>query len=412
MPLSVLFVHNNFPAQFGFVAEALVERGDRVVSIGDANARGVPGVPIARWQAKRGSTAGLFDLAVRAEADLIRGRAAADAAMVLKAKGFLPDVIVGHPGWGETILLGEIFPAARRIEYAEFFYRAKGGDVGFDPEFSRETQDALFKVFAKNATMALALAEADRIVAPTGFQAGMLPAGFRRDVRIIHEGIDTGAISPDPEARLTLPDGRVLDRRTPVVTFINRRFEPLRGAHVFFRALPDFLAAVPEAHVVMIGADARGGYGLPPPEGKTWKQIFWAEIADRVDASRVHFLGTVPHPVMLSAVAIGAAHVYFTYPFVPSWSLFESMASEALVIASDTAPVRDLVKHGENGILIDFFDVEGLSAALVEACRRPEAYRDLRKAARRTILSGYDRKLHALPAWLDLIDEIAALGPR
>ncbi|MEJ1158577.1 glycosyltransferase [Prosthecomicrobium sp. N25] len=412
MPLSVLFVHNNFPGQFGFIARALQARGDKVAAIGAHTAPFLPGFPSARWENRRGTTPGILPNAVRAEADMIRAAAAAKAALALKASGFAPDVVVGHPGWGETLYLREVWPQARFVEYAEFYYRLRGGDVGFDPEFEVDDPDRPFRVHAKNATLALAYAEADRIVAPSRFQASMLPASLMGNVRIIHEGVDVTRIRPSGNPTFTLPDGRVLDRSRPVVTFINRRFEPLRGAHVFFRALPALLAAVPDAEVVLIGSEQGSGYGRPPPEGKTWKQVLWAEVEDRVDPRRVHFVGHVPHDRMLAAVDLGAAHVYFTYPFVASWSLFEAMALEALVIGSDTAPVRELVENGRNGILLDFFDVDGLSRAMMDACRHPEVYLPLRRAARETVLAGYDRAKIGVTPWLDLIDEVAALGPR
>ncbi|MBT9290058.1 glycosyltransferase [Prosthecodimorpha staleyi] len=412
MPLSVLLVHNNFPGQFGFLAEALRARGDRVAAIAQDGAPGVPGVPIMRWGLKRGTTKGIFEPAVRAEADFLRGRAAARAAEALKAKGFAPDVIVGHPGWGETLFLGEIFPAARRIEYAEFYYRSRGGDVGFDREFAKETLDELCRVHAKNASMLLALAEADAVVAPSRFQVSMLPPRLARDAHVIHEGVDLAAIRPDPAARFALPDGRILDRTTPFVTFVNRRFEPLRGAHVFVRALPAFLAAVPEAEVVLIGAADGKGYGTPPPEGRTWRDIFWAEIADAVDPRRVHFVGTLPHGRMLDAIRAGAAHVYLTYPFVASWSLFEAMAVEALVIGSATAPVQEVVEHGRNGLLVDFFDRAALADTMAAACRRPADFTALRGAARETIAARYDRARIGVRPWLDLIDAVAGEGPR
>jgi len=183
----------------------------------------------------------------------------------------------------------------------------------------------------------------------------------------------------------------MLDRAKPIITFINRRFEPLRGYHVFMRALPRVLAQVPEAEILLIGSEQQGGYGLPPPKGATWKQLFLDEVKGRIDASRVHFTGPLPHGEMLAALSLSRAHVYYTYPFVLSWSLLEAMASECLVIASDTAPVRDAIRSGENGLLLDFFDHDALAEALVEACRSPERFAPLRKAARETVIADFNR---------------------
>jgi glycosyltransferase involved in cell wall biosynthesis len=406
----VLFIHNNFPGQFGFIATALKQRGMRCIAIGSQTAKSAD-IPVRRWKLPGGSTPGIFPIATRAEADLIRGRAAAEVALGLKKEGFDPQLIIAHPGWGETSMMIEVFPKARQILHGEFYYMSEGGDAGFDPEFGALTQEDRFRIAAKNATMAMAYVEADRIVSPTPFQAASFPKTLRRRIGIIHEGVDVDAIKPRDGVKLQIKDGPTLDRSTPVVTFINRHFEPLRGYHVFMRALPEFMAARPDAHVVMIGSAEGRGYGAECKTG-TWKDTYLAEVRDRIDMNRIHFVGKVAHNWMLDALNVSAAHVYYTYPFVLSWSLLEAMASECLVLGSDTAPVRDVIKDGVNGRLIDFFDPAALSRALVEACERPQDFTHLRKAARKTVVEGYDQTRICRPAWLKLIDEIMALGPR
>src|SRR6185436_19652351 len=175
MPRGVLFVHNNFPGQFRDLAETLCARGVPVAAIAQHHAPGLQVVRLARYSLPRGSTPGILSEAVRAEADLIRGRSAFEAARALKAEGWDPAVIVLHPGWGEGAYLAEVFPGARQVAFAEFYYHGRGYDVGFDPEFFPYDQDAILKVEAKNAVMAMAYAAADVIVAPTEFQAGALP---------------------------------------------------------------------------------------------------------------------------------------------------------------------------------------------------------------------------------------------
>lgn len=404
----ILFIHNNFPGQFGFIAGAMAARGHRCVAIGSKTARNMPGVQTATWNLTRGTTKGIYDPATRSEADLIRGRAAAETAMTLQKRGFDPALIIGHPGWGETVFMGEIFPKAKQILHGEFYYRSEGGDVGFDPEFGELTMEERFRIHAKNATMAIAYADADRIVCPTPFQASVLPKAFQPKISVIHEGVDTDAIGPNPDARFVLADGRELDRSTPVVTFINRRFEPLRGYHVFMRALPRLMAEVPEAQVLLIGHEDGRGYGQEAPKGQTWRDHFLDEVKDRLDLSRLHFTGALPHERMLDALRISSAHVYYTYPFVLSWSLIEALACECLVLGSDSKPVRDAITSGENGLLNDFFDIDALSQAMIDACRRPQDFAPLRKAARESVIARYDRKAVCQPAWLQMVDEVMA----
>ncbi|WP_296597424.1 glycosyltransferase [Phenylobacterium sp.] len=403
MSRGVLFVHNNFPGQFADLAQVLLARGVPCLAIGQNHSPGLEGVKIARYSLPRGSTPGIFHLATRAEADLIRARSAYDAAQALKAEGWDPAVIVGHPGWGEMTFLSEVFPGARTVMFAEFYYHGRGYDVGFDPEFGAVDLDTILRADAKNGTMAMAYADADAIVAPTPFQAGSLPRRFREDVRIIHEGVDTDAIRPGPAEPFELPDGRVLAPGTPVITHVNNHMEPLRGLHILARALPRLLAEVPDAHVILIGDPNRKPYGGAAPDGKTWRDVCFEGV--EYDPARVHFLGRVPHARMLAAMRLGVAHVYYTYPFVLSWSLSESMALGCHVIGSDTGPVRDAIQDGVNGRLLPFFDVDALSRALIDACRDPEASRPLRAAARATAEQMFSRA-KGRDAWIALLREL------
>ena len=407
----VLFVHNNFPAQFRDLAQTLVARGVPCAAIGGDQSGGWPGVNLVRYRLSRGTGQDVFPLAVRAEADLLRGRSALNAARWLRDQGVVPDVIVGHPGWGETSLLAHVFPQAKQALFSEFYYHGRDSDIDFDPEFwDGSDEEGLIRGKAKNAVMAMALADADAIVAPTEFQASRLPAAFRERARVIHEGVDVEAIRPGPAVPFQLADGRVLAPGTPVITHINNQMEPMRGLHIFARALPRLLAAAPEAHVLIIGTEKTRGYGAAAPDGRTWKQAFFEPLAGVLDASRIHFLGRVPHEQMLAALRLSTAHVYYTYPFVLSWSLVEAMASGGYVIGSDTGPVRDAIEDGVNGRLLPFFDVDALSEALIAACRNPEASVAMRAKARETAVAKFSRA-RGRAGWLKVLGELGLRVP-
>jgi glycosyltransferase involved in cell wall biosynthesis len=401
----ILFVHNNFPGRFEFLLPSLMSAGHQCAAIAQGGRR-VDGILLLLWRGTRSSTPGVFDLAVRAEADLIRGRAAADRALQLRDSGFEPDLIIGHPAWGEVAFMKEIFPRARQILIGEFYYKTRGGDVGFDPEFQDAGTPDSFKVHAKNAVMAISYAEADRIICPTPFQASAFPPSLRDRALIIHEGIDTGRIKRRSGAKLKLGDARALDGSTPVITFINRVFEPMRGFHIMMRALPALLQSVPDVTVLMVGSEKTAGYGAPAPEGGTWRSHMMKEVGDRLDPSRILFTGPLLHETMLAALSLSWAHVYYTYPFVLSWSLLEAMACKCLVLGSDTPPLHDAIEHGSNGLLHDFFDVGALSQAMIDACNHPQRYAPLRSAARQTVLERFDQHSVCLPAWLRVIDEL------
>ncbi|MCC6920626.1 MAG: glycosyltransferase [Alphaproteobacteria bacterium] len=404
----ILFVHNGVPGRFTWLAHALMAKGHQCALVNDRDGLDIPGVPRKNWTGEAPKHTGIFKPAVRAELDLRRGYAAAQEAKAFISEGFEPDLIIGHPGWGEMIFLREVCPKAAQIQIGEFYYRSEGTDFNFDPEFPPTTQHDHYSVFAKNTSLALSYGEADWIVAPTPFQGSTLPRAVQSRVRVIHEGIDVKVARKIPDASAKLERGVELRAGDPIITFINRRFEPLRGFHTFMRALPGLLKEVPEARVLIVGEDDPRVYGARAPNNKSWKQFMLDELKGKLDLGRVHFLGTLSYNNLIGVLSLSAAHVYYTYPFVLSWSLLDAMACECLLVASDTAPVRDVIRGGENGLMLDFFDPEQLSRTLISACREPGLYAPIRKAARETVIKEYDRATICQPMWLDLVDETLA----
>jgi glycosyltransferase involved in cell wall biosynthesis len=413
--MDILFVHQNFPAQFLHLATRLAATGHRVTAIGGPTSRPIPNVAIklARYErTARGSTKGIHPLALRFEADCLRAEAAASAAARLAADGFSPAVVVGHDGWGELFLLTEIWPKARVLAYAEYYNQRHGGDFSFDTEFKPADAGRNHVQRTRNAGLALALADADLVVAPTQFQRALHPPGLRERIAVVHDGIDTASARPRDDASLQIPDGPLLRAGDEVVTYVNRRLEPFRGLHSFLRALPAVLTARPAAQVVIVGSSEGNAYGGLPEQGGTWKAKFLAELGDRLDTRRVHWLGHVGKSLLLDVFAVSRAHVYLTYPFVLSWSLLEAMSAGCLVIGSDTAPVAEVITHQKNGLLVDFHDHAALAKLLIEALSQPvDAFNAMRQQARQTILERYDRDTVCLPKLIAMIEALGAQKP-
>jgi glycosyltransferase involved in cell wall biosynthesis len=328
----------------------------------------------------------------------------------LKADGFVPDVIAAHPGWGETLPVRTIFPKARLIVYCEYYYGTRNRDVAFDPEFPELGIDGHVGVHLKNAATLLALAECDQGLSPTNWQRSTYPSDYQDRISVIHEGVDVKHVAPDPNASYRLPSGRILTSADEVVTFVARNLEPLRGYHIFMRALPRILDRRPRARVLIVGGHGTS-YGAEPPAGQTWQGIFLKEVAARIDPRRVHFTGSVLHDEYLRILQISSAHVYLTYPFVLSWSMIEAMSAGCLVIGSDTPPVREVI-DGRNGILVPFFDVEQLSHRVIEALAHRRRFVEFRARARRTALEQFDMERKCLPQLLALLRGDAQRPPR
>ncbi|MFM7314614.1 MAG: glycosyltransferase [Cyanobium sp.] len=406
---TILFVHQNFPGQYLHLAPALQQRGDRVEAIGGPTSRALPGIPLHRYDPMPGGGVPVChpwasDLQTKA----LRAQAVGALLERLLAEGLQPDLVIGHPGWGELLAVKDLLPQVPMLHQVEFIYQLQGGDSDFDPEFRDRDWQRSTRLRLRRAPQILSLLDMDWGVAPTPWQASTVPAPFRDRVSVIHEGIDTEAISPEGMAEIRLERAGIRFRRgDPLITFVARNLEPYRGFHVFMRLLPRLQRLRPEAHVLIVGADGVS-YGTPPPAGGSWKETLMAELGDRVDRSRLHFVGQVPHPVLHQLFRVSACHVYLTYPFVLSWSLLEAMSCGALVVGSDTAPLRDVIRHGENGLLVDFFDVDGIADRVAAVLEDPAAHAPLRAAARATAVDRFDLRRVCLPQLLSLVDRLLA----
>ena len=404
-----LFIHQNFPAQFVHAARHLAANGDRVVFITQQRERQLPGVQkivYAPQRQQHAAHAFVRDLNSAVE----NGLAVARVCEGLKQEGFTPDLVVGHNGWGEILYIKDCWPSVPLLGYFEFFYHASGSDLDFDPEFAPSAVDRM-RMRTRNAVNLLGLETADWGQTPTEFQRDQYPEHYRRQISVIHEGINTEQVHPDPTTQLWLAGGMVLSRRDQIITFSSRNLEPYRGFHIWMRALPKILDRHPAARVLIVGGNGVS-YGRRPNRADNWRDQMLAELSGQIDLSRVHFLGRLPYPQYLAMLRISSAHVYLTYPFVLSWSMLEAMSAGCLIVASRTAPVEEVVRDGENGHLVDFFDIDALAEKVGEAVANPEAQERIRVNARRTVVERYDLKTVCLPAYLSLLRRLVRNGRR
>ena len=409
--LRLLFIHQNFPGQFKHLAPWLVTQGHEGIGMGDAeNIKGRNAAwtfPVAAYTARPAQQGTGHHYLRSFEAAIRRGQDVTRACMELRGKGFLPDVIIGHPAWGELLFVRDVFPRARLVSYFEFFYRAEGGDVGFDPEFP-SSLDTVFKLRIRNSTQLHALSESDAGISPTQWQRSSYPAREQPRIRLIHEGLDTEVVRADSAASLRLADGRVLTREDQVVTYVSRQLEPYRGFHAFMRALPELQRRLPHAIFVVVGSDGVS-YGAPPPAPhKNYREMLLAEVGDQLDTGRVCFTGRLPYTDYLRLLQLSRLHIYFTYPFVLSWSMLEAMACGAPVLGSSTPPVREMISDGVNGYLFDFFDREQLVERAVTILEQDN--HDVCAAARSKIESEFSFRDNSLPAYLALLQELSIVA--
>jgi glycosyltransferase involved in cell wall biosynthesis len=402
--VKALCVHQNFPAQYLHLVRHLgAESRHQVVFITQRKDLEIPGVKKIIYKPHRGVTPQLHHYLRESEAAVLNAQEVARVALNLRKAGFIPDVMLGHNGWGEIWYLKDIFPEAPLIGYFEFFYRLHGADVGFDPA-DPITADTAPRLRTKNLGNLLALDTADLGQCPTEWQKSVYPRRYQPILNVIHEGIDTRIVRPDPAARLIVADKKTqFAAGEEILTYVARNLEPYRGFPSFMRSLPKILAARPNARVIIVGGD-EVSYGARLPKGQTYREQMLKELAGAVDLSRVFFLGKIPYAAFVKVLQISRVHVYLTYPFVLSWSMLEAMSAGCLLVASRTQPVEEVIHHGGNGLLVDFFSPDQIADRAIEALEDPNAFASLRLNARQTIIDRYDLKSVCLPAHLRMLN--------
>lgn len=404
--MHVLFVHKNFPAQFGHIAGHLVkERGWKATFVSETPPGVVEGIRKIQYRTTGGATDQTHYFSRTFENATWHAAGVYDALKGLR-NSLAPDLIVGHSGFGSTLFLTELFPQAPIVNLFEYFYHPHDCDMDFRPEFPPTEEDVL-RARARNAMILLDLEYCAAGYCPTEFQLSLFPDAYRPRLEAIHDGVDTSFWRPREDAaelreQLGIPAG------ARVVTYCSRGFEAMRGFDVFMRVAKRICDERDDVVFLVVGSD-RVAYGgdLRFTGGRSFREHVLAQ--DAYDLERIRFLGNVPPDGLARVLSLGDLHVYLTVPFVLSWSMIDALACGAIVLGSDTAPVREVIRHNENGLLRDFFDVDGLTATALEVLDAPEDYADIREAAIRTVRERYALEV-VVPRMLALYERAAAGG--
>jgi len=408
--VKVLFVHCNFPAQFRHLAARLCGEGQHTVHFlargKEWTASDIPGLIRHGYQLEREPTAQLCHPYLRRmESAVLHGQGALREAIKLRQQGFEPDLIVGHSGFGNTLYLKEVWPQARFIGYFEWFYRSSGSDVGFGRD-EPTSPDTSLRVHTYNAPIVMDLALADGALCPTQWQASQFPEALRQRLTVGFDGIDTELFQPaaDGPSGLELGDLHI-PADVPLVTYVTRCFEPYRGWPQVAAGLSLLLQRNPHCQVLLVGSD-EVAYGSARGDGKSWRQ--WALDEYPMDPSRVHYLPPLQYEQYRQVLRASWVHLYWTIPFILSWSLMESLSTGCCLVASGTPPVQEVIRDGDEGILVPFHDSQQLADQTDRLLRDCTARRALGQRARQRILDqGYDLP-SCLLGQLQLIDQVMA----
>ena len=400
--MRILFLHPNFPAQFRHLAVALAKNPDNQVVFATNRREGsLPGVIKAIYGSSREVRPETHHYVRPLEKAVLQGQGVYRLAEELKQKGFIPDIVYGHSGWGQTLFIKDAFPNATLLCYFEWFYQAHGSDADFDPEDSLTADDEA-RIRIKNAPILIDLYSCDRGLSPTNWQRQQFPTEYQSKITVHHDGIDTNYFRPQPGAKLVLPRINLdLSGVEEIITYVARGMEPYRGFPQFIETVALLQQKRPNCHVVIVGED-RVAYGKQLPNNQTYKQLMLEKVP--LDMTRVHFTGLLPYGEYLQVLQASSVHIYLTRPFVLSWSMLEALSTGCLIVASNTAPVTEVIEDGVNGLLVDFFSPQEICDRVEEVLNNPGEMSSIREKARETILQKYDLA-RLLPKHLEWIQQ-------
>jgi glycosyltransferase involved in cell wall biosynthesis len=405
-----LFAHQNFPGQFLHIVRHLVAaRKHEIVFITEPNANMIGGVRKVPYRRPRPASADTHPAVRELDGAMRRADAVAATATNIKHLGYEPDIIIGHHGWGELLNIRDVWPKPPLLGYTEFFYHTQGMDVGFDPEFPPQPDDDA-RVRVKNAVNLLALNLGGHGQTPTEWQLATYPAWARPQITLLREGANLKTCRPSPKVRrepLDVGDATIAPREK-LVTYVARELEPYRGFHILMRALAHLLKARKDVRAVVVGGDGVS-YGAPPVGRNSWREVMLEELGGAIDPARVAFPGKVDYPLYVRLLQRSDAHVYLTYPFVASWSLREALAAGCAIVASDTGPVREFIRHRRNGVLTPFLDHKALADRILEVLEDKALSTRLRANARAYAEGHLDVEVH-VKAYNALIQKLVNAG--
>lgn len=383
---SILFIHENFPAQFGGIAGFLAKCGWKVVYATAAEnveekaeaQQLIPGVDVFRYSRARDASDSIHPYLKPSEFAVLNAQGFARLGAALAKAGFAPDVIVAHSGWGSGSLARIVWPGAKFVQYLEWWYHSReDGRTGIPWIRQQVPENHAAETLCRNLPFLLDLQSAEAILVPTAFQAEQIPKIYRPMVHVIHDGVDDEYFRPaepdDPTFTLkALPD------QARIITYATRGMEPMRGFPQFMKAWAQLQHEWPDVHCVVAGRD-RVSYSPKLKNNGSYKDEALAK--HEFDRSRLHFCGHLPRGKYRALLQRSAAHVYLTYPFVLSWSLIEAMMTGAPIIASATAPVLEAApQRTVNYVEVD--DTDSIATGMSQLLSDPELALQKSQAAR------------------------------
>lgn len=403
--MNILFVHRDFPGQFKYLVKSLASNPkNNVFFITNDDKNQISGVKKLVYQVPKNIPADTHPFLSTHEELLLHGQAAASLTLGLRKQKIKFDVIYVHPS-GPGLFMKYIYPDIPMVYYCEWFSRAQGSDIDFEGNSVDEVQK--MQIRASNSINLIDLYSSDACVTSTNWQKQQFPKEFHNKIQVIYNGVDTEKFKPSNDAKFLVKEKNIeFGLEDEVITYGTRGMEPYRGFPQFLEIAVHLQKKRPNLHVIITGEDKT--YYSPQLVNDTFKNYMLKNLSG-LDTNRVHFVRKLPHDNYAKLLQVSSAHVYFTYPYILSQSVLEAMSAGCCIVASDTKPVLEFVKDGENGLLFGFNNFNQIVEKIEYALDNKEKMQKIRAAARKTIIENYSLD-KVLPQQINLINNLINRG--
>jgi glycosyltransferase involved in cell wall biosynthesis len=388
--MHVMFIHPNFPAQFGYIANYLATQlgwqCTFLTSIDTTHLK-LPFVHV-NYRVREGPQPKVFY-----NPDSLQEHFEHLLAIYKGLRGtpqIRPDLVVGHMSYGTMLYLRNLYPCPF-IGYYELLPPPFWSDAmvlrrEFPPTEAVRLANATYHTLTY-----LHLHAVDAAYTPTKYQLSTAPPELQNKIRVIFDGVDASLFQRRPIARPAQFRDLTIDPDTRVITYVSRGLESIRGFDIFMKVAKKIYQEIPNV-IFLIAGQERTNYGheMHHIGQQTFKQYVLSQ--DHYELERFHFLGLIPTDDLINLYSLSDLHIYLTVPYVLSWSLVQAMSTGCTILGSATAPVQEVIDHGVHGLLADFYDVDALAEQALKVLRDPEQFRPLGVKARERVLERYELK--------------------
>lgn len=390
--VKVLILHHNFPGQFAGVLEMCEKKDYDVTFVCETNYKESSKkirIEVIGQVQDNGKTFGSINSQMLCAKNFYK------KLRDLEKENFKPDVIVSHSGWGCGLYAKTIFPQSKLICYCEWWFRYDAAEYYFkENKYINYSEAVKQGMYLRNLPLAAELAVADELITPTSWQKSQFPERMSRNMHVIHEGVDTNYFVQNRSWK---------QQEKCVITYATRGMEPIRGFTEMINAMNKVLNEYANIELIIAGED-KVFYGANKGDIESFGRWGKELLKEHIDMNRVKFVGRLSRQKYARLLKMSDIHMYFTRPFIASWSLLEAMSSGCFLVTSDVEPVRELIGSPSRNIIVDHTNEDSLLSGIRRAVAMPRDQRlEIGLENRAKAKSDFSRRM-SLEKWGDLLE--------